>query len=259
MPAAPWGALASRLPCASRWGSHSSHLGRYQFRSPSSIIDAGSSTALTIVASIRIGGGEPDAELLQQDDRAGREDREDAHHHDRGARDDARGRLDAVRDCFLGREPAISGFADPADDEHVVVHREPEQDHEHEDGQERDDPSGVVEADQPLAPAVLEDEHEDAVRRGDGEQVEDDCLRRDHQRAERDEQQDEREDEHEREHQRRRLLSSPNARPCRSRSRPSRRTRRPRACRAWRGRSRCGGSSRRTRRRRRCRCRRAEW
>ena len=40
-------------------GSHSSHHGRYQLRSPSSIIDAGRSTALTIVASIRIAAASP--------------------------------------------------------------------------------------------------------------------------------------------------------------------------------------------------------
>ena len=32
-------------------GSHSSHLGRYQFQSPSSFIDAGSSTARTMYAT----------------------------------------------------------------------------------------------------------------------------------------------------------------------------------------------------------------
>ena len=40
----------------SRRGSHSSQLGRYQFQSPSSFIDAGSSTARTTVAgAIEIG------------------------------------------------------------------------------------------------------------------------------------------------------------------------------------------------------------
>src|SRR5215211_2663416 len=38
----------------SKRGSHSSHHGRYQFRSPSSFIVAGSSTPRTRVASIRI-------------------------------------------------------------------------------------------------------------------------------------------------------------------------------------------------------------
>ena len=51
-----------------------------------------------------------------------------------------------------------------------------------------------------LPHAVLEDEHEDPVRGRDGEQVEDDRLRRDHDRAEGDEQEQEREAEHEREH-----------------------------------------------------------
>ncbi len=50
---------------------------------------------------------------------------------------------------------------------------------------------------------MLEDEHEHAVRRGDREQVEHDCLHGDHDRAERDEQEREGEHQDEREHERR--------------------------------------------------------
>ena len=52
-----------------------------------------------------------------------------------------------------------------------------------------------------LPPAVLEDEDEDPVGRRDREQVEDDRLRRDHERAEREEQEEKREAEHEGEHE----------------------------------------------------------
>ena len=55
-----------------------------------------------------------------------------------------------------------------------------------------------VEVEQALAPAPLEDRDDDAVRGSDGEQVEDDRLHRDHDRAERDEQEHEGEEQHER-------------------------------------------------------------
>src|SRR6266545_7302517 len=46
-------------------GSHWSHLGRYQFQSPSTFIDAGRSTARTIVASIRIAVASPTPNCLK--------------------------------------------------------------------------------------------------------------------------------------------------------------------------------------------------
>ena len=49
----------------SKWGSHSRHEGRYQFRSPSSFIDAGSRTPRTIVASIRIAAASPTPNCLK--------------------------------------------------------------------------------------------------------------------------------------------------------------------------------------------------
>ena len=49
----------------SKWGSHSSHAGRYQFRSPSSFIVAGSRTPRTIVASIRIAAASPTPNCLK--------------------------------------------------------------------------------------------------------------------------------------------------------------------------------------------------
>ena len=83
----------------------------------------------------------------------------------------------------------------------MVVHREPEQDHEQEDREEGNDAAGRLEPEQLLPPAVLEDEHEDSVCGSDGEQVEDDRLGRDHERAEGEEQDQEGEAEHEGEHE----------------------------------------------------------
>ena len=156
-------------------GSHSSQLGRYQFQSPSSFMLAGSKTARMIVASIKTAAAKPDAELLQQVERQGDEDREDEHHHDRGARHDAGCGLDPVLDRLVRRHALIDALADAADDEDVVVHRQSEQDHEQEHRHERLDPSRRG-ADQSAPDAVLEDEHEDAVGGSDRERVEHDRL-----------------------------------------------------------------------------------
>ena len=59
---------------------------------------------------------------------------------------------------------------------------------------------GLGEPEQALEPAVLEHQNHHAEARGHGEQVQDDRLDRDHDRAERDQQQQERRREHEREH-----------------------------------------------------------
>ena len=84
-----------------------------------------------------------------------------------------------------GRQPAQRRLADPAHHEDVVVHRQPEQHHEQEQRQPGDDRAVRPEAQQPLGPGVLEDQHQQAVRGADGEQVEHDRGRRDHHRAER--------------------------------------------------------------------------
>ncbi len=84
----------------------------------------------------------------------------------------------------------------------MVVHREPEQDHEEEQRQPRSDAAGAGEAEQRRPMPVLEHGHEHAVGGGDREQVEDDRLDRDHDRAEGDQQEQERQAKHEPEHER---------------------------------------------------------
>ena len=135
----------------SKCGSHSSHDGRYQFRSPSSFIDAGQQHAADDRRVDQDRRGEPDAELLEEEQRQRREDREHADHHDRRAGDDARRRADAVRDRLVHRGAPLEPLADPADDEHVVVHREAEQDHEQEQRDDRRDAGGRTEAEEALA------------------------------------------------------------------------------------------------------------
>ena len=83
-------------------------------------------------------------------------------------------------------------LADAAEEEHLVVHREPEQDREHEHRDEADDRQRLVDADAGRAPPLLEHEHDDAVGGADREQVHHRGLDRHEDRAEHDHQQDER-------------------------------------------------------------------
>ena len=124
----------------------------------------------------------------------------------------------------------------------MVVHREPEQDHEHEDRQPLRDPAVGREAEQVRAPAPLEDGDEHAVGGADRQQVEHDRLARDHDRAERDEQEQEREHEHEAEDERGLLLEQRVLDRATRRSRRSRRSPRRRPCRSSPAGSRCAAS-----------------
>ena len=156
-----------------------------------------------IVASIRIADGEADADLLGQLVAGEGEGAEDGDHHERRARHDAGRAPDAVGHRVVVAHAALNGFADAAEDEDVVVHREAEQDHEQEQRDPGRDAADRLEVEQLLAVAVLEDQHEHAVGGADRQQVERDRLDRHHDRAERDQQQHEREAEHEAEHDRR--------------------------------------------------------
>ena len=125
------GAGRSSASCSSR-GSHSSHLGRYQFQSPRSFIADGSSTARTIVASSRIRGGEADSDLLHLDRRR-------ASRRSRRRRPSRTPRAVTAPVVLIPCATAAASESrprsrppHPAEDEDVVVHRQPEQDHEHE-------------------------------------------------------------------------------------------------------------------------------
>ena len=82
---------------------------------------------------------------------------------------------------------------DPGEQEDVVVHREPEQDREHHDRDERDDRRVAVDAEQRRAPAPLEDRDDHAVGGADRQQVEDGRRQRHPDRAEHRHQQQDRE------------------------------------------------------------------
>ena len=148
------------------------------------------------------GRGEADAELFHLDHRERREDAERPDHHDGRARDHARGALDADGDGVACRRSGAVRLADAREHEHVVVHREPEQDHEEEQREPRDDRAVRADAEQRVEPVVLEDEHEQAPRGRDREQVEPDRRQRDAQAAEAREHEQQRQREHEQHHDR---------------------------------------------------------
>jgi hypothetical protein len=78
--------------------------------------------------------------MLLELERAERgEDREHGHHHDGRAGDRTGRGLDRVRDRFARRHALVVSLLDPAEDEHVLVHRQSEQDHEQEQRQPRRD------------------------------------------------------------------------------------------------------------------------
>ena len=63
--------------------------------------------------------------------------------------------------------PRDMQFPDPGQDEHVVVHAQPEQEHEHEQQYPRDDSAEGRVAEQPLQPAVLEDQRDQSISGAD--------------------------------------------------------------------------------------------
>jgi hypothetical protein len=80
---------------------------------------------------------------------------------------------------------------DPREQEHLVVHREPEREGHDEREHVRLDPAGRHEAQEPRQVPVLEHPHEHAERRRDRQHVREQRLDRDHDRAGHEEQQHE--------------------------------------------------------------------
>src|SRR5262249_5725961 len=163
-------------------GSHRMLRGRYQFQRPSSFIDAGSSTARTIVASSSTATARPTPICLMSsvDSVAKME-------NTATITNAALVTVPAVVriPCSTGlsvrlvrRHAAVDELLDPADDEHVVVHRKPEQHGEQEERQPGHDTAVRVEPEQALQMALLEDPDEHSVGRADRQQVEHDRLER---------------------------------------------------------------------------------
>ena len=142
----------STLMCGSL---RSSHFGSHQVRSPQSSITAGSRTQ-TMRPGDQDRRGQADAELL--DGRVAVEDEagEDRDHDRRRRGDDLAGPGEAVDDGLARRLAVVDLLAHAADEEHLVVHREPEQDREHHHRHVGDDRDRAVEADRGRSVAVLE-------------------------------------------------------------------------------------------------------
>ena len=90
------------------------------------------------------GAGQADAEQLDHP-LAAEDERAEHEHHDRGRGGDRpTGRRQTVGDRLARVAAAVPLLVDAADQEHLVVHREAEQDREHQDREERprSDPSG---------------------------------------------------------------------------------------------------------------------
>ena len=130
------------------------------------------------------GHGEAQAKLADDDQAEGHEDGED-HDHDGRRAGDRAGRLgDAPSHRAMGVQAAVVPLLDPREDEHLVVHRQAEEDGEDEDGHPVLDDLAGSHAERAAEEPVLEDEDQDAVGRPRGEQVQHDRLERDDQRAE---------------------------------------------------------------------------
>ena len=121
----------------------------YQLWSPTRIIRAGTSRQRTTVASRDHGDGEADAELLDRRVAVQEEAPEDEHHDGGGRGDHARARHEPADDAAAVVLPGVDVLLDLAHEEHLVVHRQPEEDGEHEERDVGDDRHRVVEADEP--------------------------------------------------------------------------------------------------------------
>ena len=129
-------------------------------------------------------GGEAEADRLDDHVGIGDEAEEDAGHDHAGREDDPAYARHRSHDALLRPRAAHVLLADARLQEDVVVHREAEQDREHEQRDEGHDRHLAVHAQQAGADSLLEDEHHDAVGRGDREQVERGGDERHPQRAE---------------------------------------------------------------------------
>ena len=126
-PGAGRGARRGSAPSTCTSGSQLSQEGRYQLRSPRIFIVAGTRTERTIVASIS-SDRDAEAHLLEGDRVPHREAPEDGDDDQRGAGDEASSRSDAKGDGV--RVAGLLQLADATEQEHLVVHREPEEDGE---------------------------------------------------------------------------------------------------------------------------------
>ena len=172
--------------------SRASGRGAHQFHSPSSFISDGTSSARTIVASISTASAVPEPELLDEDHLRRHERADRDAEQDRGRGHDPAGPLQPDGHRLVVGQPAVARLLDPREQEHAVVGREPERDREQQDRLRGLQRALARVAEQALQPAVLEDQLEDPERGAQRQQVHDQRLDGQHDRAGHQEQDDER-------------------------------------------------------------------
>ena len=127
------GAAASARPRSAgsgRRARRSSRAGIHQFQWPSRRIVAGTSSARTTVASRATAIAMPRPEGLDQHDVGERERARDDDHDQRRRGHDPAAALEAARDGLGVVAGPVPGLLHPRQQEHLVVHRQPEQDAE---------------------------------------------------------------------------------------------------------------------------------
>ena len=217
-------APAPRRPRASRASPTSGSIGpgAHQFQSPSSFMVAGTSRARTTVASMSSATSMPMPIIFMKT----MPDRPKAPMTTASSS----AALVMIRPVFwtpvataqvvvVGPVPLL---ADPGEQEHLVVHRQPEQDGQHQDRVGRVEVALRLEAEQAGEVALLEDPGHDPEGRGDRDGVHHDRLERQHHGAEGQEQQHQHHADHDQAHPRQVA-----ARPRRSGRRCRRWSRRP--------------------------------
>lgn len=133
-----------------------------------------------------------EADLLQLHDIRAQETGEHRD-HDGGRRGDGPGSpLQALGDGGGIVVGALPGLLHTPDEENLVVHGQSEQDGEDQHGQEDLEEAGAVETQHGLADTVLEDGDRNAQGRTGGQQIQQDRLERQHDRAESHRQEDQR-------------------------------------------------------------------
>src|SRR5262249_54726148 len=148
-------------------------------------------------------GGEAGGEDLDFGFGAGGEREEGEEEDEGGAGDEASGAAEAGDDGGGWQLGAVGGLAEAGAEEDLVVHREGEEDREHEQRDVDDERAGGADAvDELGAVALLPDEDEDAAGGGEREQVEEHRLEWQQERAEGAGEQDERDERDQAEHER---------------------------------------------------------
>src|ERR687891_71001 len=137
-----------------------------------------------------------DAHQLEEDLGAEDEGEEDNDHDRGGGGDHARGPGDPFDDGAVCLPVVQVLLAHAREQEHLVVHREAEQDREHDHRDRRGNGRLVVDAEESAGPAALGEVGEHAVGGADREQVEDACLERERRGAEGGQDQQQRQPQH---------------------------------------------------------------